>query len=189
MKRATPFIAAAFLALAAGCSDSHLLSGTYRSTTKVVVPGAPGLEGDGAFLILQIRHYGPQAGGKVEFSSQPDLPKTPSGTCSCRYLLKGAVQAAPLPDDAGAAGATDLLTFQFHVPGPTDKCSADLEVVRGMEVVVARLQASDHTGDTLQGQVFVGDEPGPESWTFERTVEMDDLPQQLDKCDDDAVEP
>lgn len=152
------------MVLLAGCSDSHLLTGRFRSTTPVVVEGVPGLEG-GAWVDLVLGHYGPDVAGIVLFSSEEGVPTPPDGVCRCRFLIDGRF------DDGE-------VIFAFENPSPCTQATTDL--------LAARLTVTKD-GDTLEGPVGRALEGGTR-WTFTRILKAADLGTQDKTCDETGAE-
>jgi hypothetical protein len=153
-------LALAFAALLAGCSDSHLVTGAFRSTEPVVVEGVPGLD-DGAWMELVLGQYGPDIAGIIRFRADKDIPIPLEGLCPCRFLIDGRF-------DAG------VLVFAFENPSP---CAT-----KATELLAARLTAFDD-GDTLIGPVGRTLDDARE-WTFIRTIDADDLGSKDKSCDE-----
>ncbi len=152
----------AAMAVAAGCTDSRLLTGVYRTTAEapVVVDGVPGLEG-GAYLELVLGEYGPDVAGIIRFYADPDFIQTIGGVCHCRFLTKGRFEGG-------------VLVFAFLDPSSCSQATVDL--------ISARLTESDN-GDTLEGPI------GRVLATartarFKRTTAAGDLGSEDKTCDE-----
>jgi len=152
-------IALLLAAAAAGCGDSHRVSGAYRSDGAVVFDDVPGLE-QGVFVELVLGQYGPDVAGIVRFYAENFIPVPPEGVCGCRFLIDGRFE-------------DDELVFAFPNPSPCVPAATTL--------LAARLKASKD-GDTLTGPMG-RTLAGGRDWTFTRYMEAVDLGDQDKQCE------
>lgn len=89
------------------CSDTHLLSGTYRSVEPVTLAQIPGFTDVSVELV--IGHYGPDVAGLLKYFGNTDfnIPPSADSFCRCSVLETGVW-----------AGSRDTLTFAFPSPSP-----------------------------------------------------------------------
>jgi hypothetical protein len=158
-------LAAAVLWAGAGCQDSRALTGTFRSTTAVVLADVPGLEG-GVWVELVLGHFGPDVAGIVRFFADDAFILPVPGACRCRYLVDGRFESRQV-------------VFAFPSPSP---CEADPGVL-----LAARLDVSTDW-DTLEGPLGRELEGAPR-WAFRRNLDASDLGDQEKKCTETAEEP
>jgi len=148
-------------ALSAGCSSSHLWTGTFRSTTAGTLSGVPGMED--VYLELVIGHFGPDLAGIIRFYRDPEFLQPVPEACPCQYLLEGRYEDGNL-------------IFAFPTPLP---CSATSGVL-----LAARL-AGQENGDRLEGPVGL-DLRIATVWTFQRRLQAKDLTDQDKECTPEA---
>ncbi len=170
--RAVMAMLALVAAAAAGCTDSRLLTGVYRSSPPAPAPATPGtiegvagLEGD-VYVELVLGQYGTDVVGIIRFFSNRDFTDRIGGTCNCRFLTEGRFDG-------------QFLVFAFTNPSP---CAAALT-----DLIHARL-AESGGGDTLEGPVgkdIDGAVPPP-SFRFERITTAGDLGATNKVCDETA---
>lgn len=154
----------AAMAVAAGCTDSRLLTGVYRSTAPAAVEGVPGLA-NGANIELVLGQYGPDIAGIIRFYEGPGFIQYPDGVCRCRFLTKGRFEGG-------------VLVFGFLNPSG---CATDT-----VELISASLKESDG-GDTLEGRIG-RDLVTAQSVRFQRTTSAGDLSAEDKSCDEVATE-
>jgi len=122
-------VATAAVLVPAACTDTHVLSGSFRTPEPVTIAGVPEIKE--RYIELVLGHYGPDVAGIAWFCTDADC-STASGPCG--HLERGTW-----------AGGT--LRFSFTPPGgcnpvPETGCS-----------VKARLTLFGD--DSLEGDMFV----------------------------------
>jgi len=151
-------------ALLSGCSDSHLVTGSFRSAESVVVAGLSGTA-EGVWVELVLGQYGPDVAGIIRFYDDPDFILPVEGLCPCRFLVDGRFDSP-------------VLVFAF--PNPSPGCATKDELLAG------RLEASPD-GDTLVGRLGRSLEEG-EVYTFRRNLSAGDLGFKEKECRDDPLD-
>ncbi|HOU53863.1 MAG TPA: hypothetical protein PLQ97_08025 [Myxococcota bacterium] len=144
--------------LSAGCSETRLWTGTFRSTEARPLAGVAGME-EGVYLELVIGHFGPDLAGIIRFYRDPEFLQPVPGACPCQYLLEGRYE-----DGA--------LIFAFPSPSPCSAASGTL--------LAARLAGTDN-GDRLEGPLGM-DLRTAAVWTFQRRLKAQDLTEQDKEC-------
>ncbi len=151
--------------VAAGCTDSHLVTGVYRSNEPIVLDDIAGFGGDGVYVELVLGQFGPDVAGLVRFLQDPFTLIPAPGGCDCRIVQDGRY-------DNGE------VLFSFRGPVPCDDTAA---------LVGVRLQPDD-TGDTLRGRLGTKLE-GELPYTFTRKVSEQDLTDSHKHCEEKFVDP
>jgi hypothetical protein len=154
---------ALLLVAAFGCSDSHLVTGVYRSEQPVVLDDIPGFGGDGVYVELVLGQYGPDVTGLVRFFRDGNFLFAAPGGCDCRFVQDGRY-------DHGE------VLFSFTGPVPCDDTAP---------LVGVRLQPDD-TGDVLRG-VFGTELEGEPMLTFVREVSARELTDSHKHCEEQLV--
>jgi hypothetical protein len=152
-----------------GCSDTHVLSGSYRSAGTVSVSVVPQLQNVPFTIEMILGHYGPDVAGIVRFSGDA-LPKD---FCHCRLLRDGAFSDS------------DVFTFKFPAPW---SCSKD------EPEAVGKLQMYAH-GTTLEGTIEFKvlkddktEQSEPIPVTMARLKEAEALKESDRLCPEDGVD-
>lgn len=160
VRAAAAALAVAALLAVAGCQDSRLLTGTFRSTAPVVLADVAGLE-EGAWIELVLGHFGPDVAGIVRFYRDDTFILPVPGACRCRFLVDGRYEDR-------------RLVFAFPAPAP---CTEDPGVL-----LAARLDASAD-GEVLEGPLGRVLE-GAQRWTFRRNLDAGDLGEKEKECEE-----
>lgn len=155
---------AVVLMLVAGCGDSHLLTGVYRSEGPIVLEDITGFQ-TGVHVELVLGHFGPDVAGIVRFCGDQDCVTPATGMCRCRFLLEGRVE-----------GDTLLIGFPSPVP-----CEPSPGLLLG-----ARLAINDD-GDRLTG-AFGRDLDGSKSFSFQRVRSAEDMSDKDRECEETLEE-
>jgi hypothetical protein len=146
----------AVLAALSACSDTHVLTGKFRSTTAIVVPAVPGTPA--LYVDLVLGHFGAEVAGVVRFAEDKDfLDQPPKPFCTCRHVLKGAFDG------------NDRLTFGLMTPADceTKPQPASPEAVRtAVADLTVDLRMLDADARQLQGTI--GNKDTKVDVTFER---------------------
>jgi hypothetical protein len=150
--------AAAVLTLAA-CSDTHVLSGSFRATAPVTIPGVPGVEGK--YLELVLGHYGPDVAGIVWLCADRDC----QDRGRCGHL-------------EGGRWSDGVLLFSFPPPGG---CQPAPE---GQCMVKAKLTL--YGDDSLEGTVWLIEEKAQPA-TLQRKKHSGDVVRDDLECDPEGT--
>ena len=148
---------------AVGCSDSHLVTGVYRSEQPVFLEDIAGFGGDGLYIEMVLGQFGPEVTGLVRFYQDRSLLRPAPGGCDCRFVQDGRY-------DHGE------VLFSFIGPVPCDETAP---------LVGVRLQPDD-TGDELRG-LFGPELEGEPRRTFVREVPAQELTDSHKHCEEQLV--
>lgn len=160
--RAAPLLILLTVA-ASACSDSHLVTGVYRSEQPVVLEDVPGFGGDGLYVELVLGQFGPDVTGLVRFFRDGNFLFAAPGGCDCRFVQDGRY-------DHGE------VLFSFRGPVPCDETAP---------LVGGRLQPDD-TGDALGGR-FGLELEGEPILAFVREVPAQELTDSHKHCEEQLV--
>jgi hypothetical protein len=163
----------------AACSDTHVLTGKFRSAAPMTIAGIDGFEDLGVELVLG--HFGAEVAGVVRFYDK-DFAAPVSGTtfCNCRHLLDGTFGYVKA---AGSEG--DALTFTIEAPSPcTPAPAVPGSAKRGLKGILWVFA----DGTRLEGRIGLADSDleTAQAFAFERPEdEFGGEPGEADRnCDE-----
>lgn len=131
------------------CSDTHILTGKFRSTEPVTVVGIDGFSELGVELVLG--HFGAEVAGVIWFYNKDFTSKVEptSAFCKCRHLIDGRFDG-------------HTLTFKIESPSPCTTSDSH-------EYLKARLEIRDE--NELSGPIGLASQDLSmidHGWTFKR---------------------